>query len=149
MKKNREIELMARGVCVVMGQLLLCRTKGANLTYLPGGHVEFHEPARESLRREIAEELGLKSTVGRFLGAVEHTYTRKGVRSCEINLCFEVKIRGLSAGVPPPSMEDYIRFEWMPLRNLARSDLEPGELKRMLKAWMRPAPVDRWASTYD
>jgi ADP-ribose pyrophosphatase YjhB (NUDIX family) len=142
------IEVMARGVCVMRGQLLLCRTMKAKITYLPGGHVEFHEPARESLRREIAEELGLKSRVGRFLGAVEHTYTRKGMRSCEVNLCFRVDIQGLKAGVQPPSAEDHLSFEWTPLRDLEQCDLEPHVLKSMLKVWMRSARVERWASTH-
>ena len=147
--KKREIEVMARGVCVVHGQLLLCRTKGANHTYLPGGHVEFFEPVRESLRREIEEELGMKSRVGRFLGAVEHHYTRKKKRICEVNFCFEVKVFGLKAGKKPRSMEDHLGFEWTPVRNLAHCDLEPRVLKRVLKAWMSEKGSDRWASTYE
>jgi len=70
MSKPDLIEILARGVCVVDGRLLLCHTKGARNTYLPGGHVEFREKARETLRREVEEELGVKAKVGRFLGVV-------------------------------------------------------------------------------
>ena len=36
-----EIEIMARGVCVLDGALLLCHSAGADNTYLPGGHIDF------------------------------------------------------------------------------------------------------------
>ena len=78
-----EIEIVARGVCVQGGRVLLCHTKGAKNTYLPGGHVDFGESAAASLKREIEEELGLKARVGRFLGAVEHIYYRKRKPQCE------------------------------------------------------------------
>ena len=71
---SKKIEILARGVLVQNGRVLLCHTKGAANTYLPGGHVEFKESARAALCREIKEEMGLDSTAGRFLGAVEHSF---------------------------------------------------------------------------
>ena len=50
------IEVIARGVCVAGGRVLLCRAKGGSSTYLPGGHVEFGETGREALVREMREE---------------------------------------------------------------------------------------------
>jgi len=58
LKKQKEIEIIARGVCVKGGKLLLCHSKGAPNTYLPGGHVEFCEDAKVALAREVVEERG-------------------------------------------------------------------------------------------
>lgn len=44
------IEVIARGVCVAGGKVLLCRPKAGGYTYLPGGHVEFGETSREAVR---------------------------------------------------------------------------------------------------
>jgi 8-oxo-dGTP diphosphatase len=149
MMKRTEIEIIARGVCVKRGRVLLCHTKGADNTYLPGGHVEFGEPAAESLRREIKEELGRGANVGRFLGAVEHAYRRKGKPCCEVNLVFEAGIAGVSPRRVPRSREDYIEFLWAPLDGLAAARLEPGVLCRLLPAWLRRRrEMPRWASTY-
>ena len=38
-----EIETIARGVCAADGKVLLCRAKGGNSTYLPGGHIDSPE----------------------------------------------------------------------------------------------------------
>jgi len=149
MKPERRIEFIARGVCVVGGRLMLCRRKGADYSYLPGGHIEWGEGARASLRRELREELGRAAVVGRFLGAVENRYAkRSGAPVCEFNLLFEFRIRGLRSDTPPPSAEERIGFEWIPLRRLARGDLEP----RLLRRWLPRALARRsdaaWGSNY-
>jgi len=148
MNKKSDIEIIARGVCVRNGRFLLCHTKGARNTYLPGGHVECGESAKESLAREIREELGRNAKVGRFLGAVEHNY-RRGRQCCyEINLVFELRISGIHSCRNPVSHEDYIEFWWVPLAKLSQSKLEPAVLRRVLPAWLGNRKQERWASTY-
>jgi 8-oxo-dGTP diphosphatase len=148
MKKKSDIEIIARGVCIRNGRLLLCHTKGAHNTYLPGGHVECGESAKDSLAREIKEELGRNAKVGNFLGAVEHCYTRGRQRCCEINLVFELRISGVDSSRAPVSQEDFIEFWWGSLSDLSRSKLEPVVLRRVLPSWLRNKTPERWDSTY-
>ena len=61
------IEVIARGVCVQEGKILLCRAKGGATTYLPGGHVEFGETGRQALVREVKEEMGVDAETGAVL----------------------------------------------------------------------------------
>ncbi len=143
----KEIEIVARGVMAGDGQLLVCRNRKKHNTYLPGGHVEFGEPARTALAREIREEMGLSATVGRFLGAAEHTFVHRGKTTCEINLVFELRVRGLNPGRPAPSKEKKLEFAWLPFSKLARSGLEPRVLRKEILNWLKTAPA-AWASTY-
>ena len=142
-----EIEVIARGVCVSAGRVLLCHSKGASNTYLPGGHVEFKEAAADALAREIGEELGLGCSVGRFLGAAEHSFRQQGKRHCEVNLVFQMRIPGVAPGVSPRAREAGIDFRWHPLGALSSSRLEPAPLRRLLPAWLRRG-CPSWASTY-
>ncbi len=145
---GKGIEVISRAVCVSNGHMLLCHTKGLPHTYLPGGHVEFNERVADSLVRELDEELGLKTKVVRFLGAVEHAYNRGAERFCEINLVFEVAPAGLSAPVVPKSQEDYIEFRWVPMADLAKCDLEPHLLRKLIPGWLSGGPgAEAWAST--
>ena len=143
-----EIEVMARGVCMVRGRLLLCHTRRASNTYLPGGHVDFGEPAARALCREIGEELGLKARAGRFLGVVEHVYRQKGRRHCEVNLEFELRIPGLRSDSPPPSAEGHLDFRWVPATPAAlrAANLEPEPLRGLVPAWAQGA-TPAYAST--
>ncbi|MEI8243484.1 MAG: NUDIX domain-containing protein [bacterium] len=138
-RQEPQIEILARGVCVVRGQLLLCHSKGAANTYLPGGHVEFREPARAALEREIAEEMGCRARAGRFLGCVEHVFRQKGKWHAEINLLFALRIPGLTPATPPPACEAWIEFQWTPLSKLCQARLEPAVLRRKLPVWLEKA----------
>lgn len=146
---SSEIETLARGVCVKGGKLLLCRTKGTQNTYLPGGHVDFGESAGVALEREILEELGIPSRTGKFLGAVEHAFMQKGQNHCEINLVFELFCDDLDPEKRPVSREDHIEFEWLRLGRLEESGLEPAVLIQRLTGWLESPGGGNWASSYE
>ncbi|NLG01039.1 MAG: NUDIX domain-containing protein [Lentisphaerae bacterium] len=137
MNEHSPVEVIARGVCVVDGHILLCHGKRSTLTYLPGGHIEFRETARQALEREIAEELGRASTAGRFLGCCEHAFLQNGEPHAEINLVFELAIPGLAPGAPVAAAEAWIGFRWQPLAELRAARLEPAPLCDALAGWLR------------
>jgi 8-oxo-dGTP diphosphatase len=144
----KHIELIARGVCVRDGRVLLCHGKGHWNTYLPGGHIEFGEPAAESLRREIEEEIGVAATVGRFLGGIEHAYERDGKPICEINLVFEMVFPDADDRRSTEAQEDDLEFYWAAFEALAEAHLEPAPLQRLIPQWLQPnAALPGWAST--
>ena len=136
MYENANVEVIARGVCVVDGQLLLCHGKKAKLTYLPGGHIEFRETARQALEREIQEEMGRDAEAGRFLGCCEHAFVQKGEPHAEINLVFELNIPGLDPHAPVAAAEDWIGFRWQPLDKLDEANLEPAPLRSLIAQWL-------------
>jgi len=137
MNKSASIEVIARGVCIVDDHILLCHGKRSTLTYLPGGHIEFRETARQALEREIAEELGRVSTAGRFLGCCEHAFLQNGEPHAEINLVFELTIPGLAPGAPVEAAEAWIGFRWQPLDELRAARMEPAVLCDALAVWLQ------------
>ena len=116
------IEAIVRGVAVIDGRLLVCRAKNGKTSYLPGGHIEFGETAREALVREIREELGVEAETGKFLGALENSFLQHGKPHCEINLVFELKF---AEKPEAKAIEDWIEFEWVDLARLETARLLP------------------------
>ena len=110
------IEVIARGVCVQDGKILLCRAKGGATTYLPGGHIEFGETGRQALVREVKEEIGVDAETGAFLGVVENAFQQHGKPHAEINLVYELK---LPATTPARALEDWNEVEWHDRAHLA------------------------------
>lgn len=147
MHTRGQIETLARGVCLMDGQILLCRNRRAGNVYLPGGHIEFGETGAVALTREIREEMGCRSRVAGFLGCAEHFFRQKGRPHAEINLVYVLKVAGLAPADPPPSREAWIEFFWHPLARLGRSRLEPAALRRLLPRWLAAAPAGNLATT--
>ena len=128
MSEEKHIETIARGVCVKDGKVLLCYPKDRSYAYLPGGHIEFGETGREALVREMKEETGLDATAGELLGVVESSFVQKGEKHCEINLIYEMKVRGCE-GEKVRSCEDWICFDWGGCDKIGSANLLPPEMK--------------------
>jgi 8-oxo-dGTP diphosphatase len=94
---------------------------------VPGGHVEPGERVEIAFVREIAEELGTDAGV---VGVVEHGYIEDDVTRHELNLVFEVAITDAESA----SQEDHLEVRWLPLDQLADTDVRPGALKNALLA---------------
>ncbi len=127
-------EIIARGLLIHQGRVLLCKNNKHGYHYLPGGHVEFAEPAREALKRELVEECAQSVFVGPLLLTSEQSFQGPKRLHHEINMVFHMEQLGGSATPPDeiPSREDQISFAWIDLAQLHETDLRPDELK----AWL-------------
>ena len=133
---------------MVDGYLLVCKNKNDPHVYLPDGHVEWEEQTRESLRREILEEMGKDSQVHRFLGAVEHSFLQHGERRREINLIFEISVDGLDVHTDPDSCESHIEFRWVSMKRLTSCDIQPAVLKETIGTWLADRNgTERWVTS--
>jgi 8-oxo-dGTP diphosphatase len=92
MSRAPAIEVIARAVIRRGDKVLLCQTKEGGWWFLPGGHVEFGEPVKEALLRELEEELGLRQvTIKSLIGTVENKFPVGDRIQHELNLVFEVE----------------------------------------------------------
>ena len=126
------IEFIARAVIRKDGEILLAHKRGESNTFLPGGHVEQGEYAKDALSRELAEELGLDSEIGDFVGVLEHKFTdRHGTAYEEVNLIFEASIERDSLA----SVEGHLEFTWSSPGEMVPRNLLPSSLPGLLMEW--------------
>ena len=133
--KAKTIEIIARAVIVRKGALLLCKQKGKDYYFLPGGHVEFGESAEYALKREMKEELGTSVSSLRSIGIVENRFGVGKNERHEINFVYEVRLGTTRV----KSIEDHIEFFWKDIRSLAKENLLPPPLKKKLVRWLEDA----------
>lgn len=127
--------MIARALVIEGNELLVCRSTTGGYDYLPGGHVEPGESARQSLIRELEEEAGLEVVQARLLTMAEIIFMQEQVARHEFNLVFHVE---RSDKQPIESRESHISFHWVDLGSLPDVDLRP----QALKAWIMSNQAD-------
>ncbi len=132
MKKGNNIEIISRAVILWQGKILLCRMKGANWYFLPGGHIEFGEPIKKALLREIKEELGQRVSYAKLIGIAENSFPDGKKIKHEINFVFYVRLSSYHIKVT----EKHIEFSWKDAKLLLKENLVPNNLKRNLTKWL-------------
>ncbi|MBM6996016.1 NUDIX domain-containing protein [Paenibacillus sp. DXFW5] len=148
-KVTLKYHVLARGVILTDQHLLVAHCRGMDNTFLPGGHVEFHESIRCSLYREINEELGLTSEVGSYLGAVEAGYEDEGVYHQEINHVFVTQLENVDPRTNPESKESYLVFYWIPVDEMDRHNLLPEPMRKLIMNYIRGTKGPYFESTFE
>ncbi len=68
MENKKKTIVRVRGIIISEGKLLVVKhSHNTSFAALPGGHLEWDEDIKESLVREIVEELGTIPKIGRLL----------------------------------------------------------------------------------
>jgi 8-oxo-dGTP diphosphatase len=138
---------LARGIIIDGEKVLVAHAIGHKNTFLPGGHVEFGESAKDALIREIKEEVGLSCRINDFLGLVEHKWEKDQELHCEINQTFIVDVPGLDATKAPPSNEPHIEFYWASINELDLHNLQPYPLRKLIQRYVSGDKLVWWEST--
>lgn len=147
MPSSAIIEVIARGLLIEEGRVLVCRNLRHGYCFLPGGHVEYGEPARTALKREFAEECGVEIEVGDCLLVEEHLFGPRAKDRHELNLVFHVERS--SRGVIT-SREAKIGFEWIAITDLVGIEFLPYQTRDWIglgPAQRQPSPTAVWMST--
>ncbi|MDD4531498.1 MAG: NUDIX domain-containing protein [Candidatus Pacebacteria bacterium] len=138
-------EICARALIRKEGKVLVCRFKGKNFYFFPGGHVEFSEKAEDALRRELKEELDLEIEEMEYMGTVENIYEEDGDKHHEINLVFGVEVKG---EVTDKSMEDDLEFFFLDQTDFSKEKVLPLAMRDSVDQWLKDGRIF-WASQFD
>jgi 8-oxo-dGTP diphosphatase len=117
---KRNFEIIARAVILKNNKILVCKNIKQNdkYYYLPGGHIEFGEPAEIALARELKEELDLSVKSMRFIGALENVFKQNKKNHHEVNLVFNVVVNEIK----DKSCEDHLGFLFLHINEFKQKD---------------------------
>ncbi|MFQ5657314.1 MAG: 8-oxo-dGTP diphosphatase MutT [Candidatus Methylomirabilales bacterium] len=126
--------VVTAGIISEGGRILICqRRKGSWGEYkweFPGGKVEDGEDPRESLQRELSEELAIQPEIGPLLCRLEHSYPDRKVELLVFHIAGytgELRNRQFESirWVPPEELSDYdfLEADRSVIERLAREGL--------------------------
>ncbi|OPA73786.1 NUDIX hydrolase [Paenibacillus selenitireducens] len=143
---NQKYHVLARGVILSEGHILVAHCKGMDNTFLPGGHVEFKEGIRATLSREIKEEFGQESTVQKYIGCVEADYETDDTYHQEINHMFRVELSELNYPAEAVSNESHLEFYWIPIHEMERHNVLPAAVRDVIRRYIDQEDGPFWES---
>ena len=124
------------------GRVLLAQVEGDDFWVLPGGRAEAGENSVTTLRRELAEELGVDARVERLLWVAESFFRLAGRHFHELGFYYRVTVPGGPEGLlPEPGQttrrqegDQVLLFRWFPVDGLEGVPLYPAFLRRGLRS---------------
>ena len=128
-KGNNRFNYRVVGVAVHENSVLLHQAEGEGFWTFPGGRAEFGEPAEQTLKREMREEMGTEVEVVRLLWFVENFFTYAGKDYHEIALYFLMRLPTtckylVQPGSFPGEEEGtQLKFQWFPRQPKVLSSL--------------------------
>jgi mutator protein MutT len=111
------------------GRLLLTRRAvepDKGMLDLPGGFVDPGESAEDALRREIAEELGIKLKEVRYLASCPNEYPFSGLTVFTTDLAFLALPESLENMIP---RDDISGFEWVDPQKVNPDDIPAASIR--------------------
>jgi 8-oxo-dGTP pyrophosphatase MutT (NUDIX family) len=102
---NALFNFRVAGVAVQNGKVLLHKGPADNFWSLPGGRVDLFEFSRETLLREMLEEIGKTVQVGSLVAVVENFFEYNGIKHHEIGFYYRMEMKD------PGEQSDFIVAE--------------------------------------
>src|SRR5207249_776416 len=139
-RENLRFNLRVVGIILNADRVLLHRAENDDFWTLPGGRCELLESAKDTIQREMREELSVDVRVERLVWVVENFFEYDDKRYHELAFYFLI--------TPPPSSPLYERnelflghedgikliFQWYTLDDLEGLALYPSFLRQSLKS---------------
>ena len=128
-------EIVSRALITRENDFLICRRKGSDYWFLPGGHIDPGENGKDALIRELREERGSEIEISAFVGVIENFFEQNNQKICEINLIFQVLELGKMD--ERASKEDHLEFKFIKLNDFEKENVLPRALKNGIVQWIQ------------
>lgn len=137
---QQRFNMRAAAIIQDEGHILLCQSHlFPTFWFLPGGRVDLMEPSPETVRREVAEELGAEIELGPLQYVVESFFHLEGRDFHEIGFYYQAAFRDRALYDKGRTWQNVvdgpyqIDLRWFRLEELEQIDLRPAQLAEALR----------------
>ena len=135
-KVRKRIRPGIKALIVNDGKLLMIkeRVRGEVIYDFPGGGMDFGETVKETLRREVKEEISLEIEIGQILGVWSFMISDASVQILCIGYQCKAKNPNEIDMSHNPAAEDIFDYQWLPIEEVLNNPKKYLMVEAMLDA---------------
>ena len=140
------LNIRTAGAIIHNNKILVHRNINKNYCCLPGGRIEIGETSEQTIKREIQEELGKDIEILKYMATIENFFEMENKKYHEIYFLYKVEFTEEEAKKIDYEMQnkegkDYLKYEWIDLKEIDKCNLLPICLKNILKGKQYPVHI--------
>lgn len=144
--EDYKLNIRAAGIIIHNNKILLHKNKNDDYYALLGGRVALGESSKETIKREIVEELGKEVQVLKYISTIENFFKIENTKYHEIMFVYHVEFvdeeyKLIETTLNNIEGNDDIKYEWIDLNEINNCKLLPNVIKEVLKNNIYPVHV--------
>ena len=140
------LNIRTAGAIIHNNKILVHRDINKNYCCLPGGRIEIGETSEQTIKREIQEELGKDIEILKYMATIENFFEMENKKYHEIYFLYKVEFleeesKKIDYAMHNVEGKEYLRYEWIDLKEIDKCNLLPICLKNILKEEQYPVHI--------
>lgn len=138
LQDDYRLNVRAAAVITHNNKILVHKDLMAGHYALLGGRIAIGEDSKQTVKREILEEMGKEIEIIEYLATIENFFPWNGRKTYEIQIVYKAefvdeKDKALQETIKNIEGESHIEYEWLDLNNIDEYLIKPQVVKEMLK----------------
>lgn len=134
-----KLNIRAGGVIIHNNKLLTHKNINKDHYCLPGGRVEVGEDSKETIKREIKEELGKEIDIIGYIATIENLFKMEDKKYHEIYFLYKIEFqneedKNIDYIMHNLEGKEYLQYEWIDLDRIDEYNILPKCLKDILRS---------------
>ena len=134
---RNEFRFNARASAIIYNmdesKILLFNVERRGFYYLPGGRIEELEESKDTIKREIKEEIGWDDIEFSYLALSEEFVNDKGYNNHQINIIYKGIYKNNISDINFKGLEgDWINFKWVDINDIDKYKIYPNGIKNIV-----------------
>ncbi len=140
------LNIRAAGAIIHNNKILVHRDINKDHCCLPGGRIEIGETSEQTIKRELQEELGKDIEILNYMTTIENFFEMENKKYHEIYFLYKVEFleeesKKIDYAMHNVEGKEYLRYEWIDLKEIDKCNLLPICLKNILKEEQYPVHI--------
>lgn len=140
------LNIRTAGAIIHNNKILVHRDINKDHCCLPGGRIEIGETSEQTIKREIQEELGKEIEILKYMTTIENFFEMENKKYHEIYFLYKVEFlneedQKIDYTMRNVEGKEYLRYEWIDLKEIDKYNLLPICLKNILKEEQYPVHI--------